>query len=179
MEAGPLQHEFHGQFGPWLAAVPRDEDQVRKVVHDLVDELNVLAGCFQPRAWYPGTTEDRYAKFDAFGVDRIHLLVVDWDLGECSRGKHADGPGSEGLMLADQATDPCHTFIWAGSRRRDEPIGESLHRIGPRTGRVADADQTFLDAPQVHLTHRHGDRVVPVLHSLLGNVFEHVLNREV
>ena len=139
----------------------------------------MLAGCLQPRARYAGTAEDRYAKFDALGIDGIHLLVVDWDLGECSRGKHADGPGPEGLVLADEAIDPRHTLVGIGARRRDEPIGESLQRLGTRAGRVTDADQPLLDSPEVHFPHRHGDRVVDVLQGLLGNVFEHVLDREV
>ena len=82
-------------------------------------------------------------------------------------------------MFADEATDTRHTFIWIGARRWDEPIGKSLHRFSARSGRVTDADQTLLDSPEVHLPHGHSDRVVDVLQSLLGNVLEHVLNREV
>ena len=54
----------------------------------------------------------------------------------------------------------------------DDPIAMTLREmdlwgvekglIGARARRVTHADQPLLDSPQVHLPHRHGDRVVDV-----------------
>ena len=80
----------------------------------------------QQKEWDP--------ELDALGVERVHLLVVDGDLGEGAGGEDAKTADTEGLVLVDEAPDPDHAVVGVGVGTGNEPVGEALEGIGaPRS----------------------------------------------
>ena len=98
VQARPLEHQLDGEVVPRLAAVAGDERELGEVVHDFVDELDVLAGHLaDARPGHARAHEDRDVELAALRVERVELLVVDRHLREAAgreRSHRADAVAS-------------------------------------------------------------------------------------
>ena len=156
-------------------AVARHDREVREVVTDGVEPLDFLWPARHPRSHDPGIDEHRQVFFDAGRVDRVHLRVVDGDLGKLAAREHADAHDVVGrLRLLDAAHRTHHVVRIAHVVAEHEAVRVALPCLDP--GRTA-ARLADCDAPAIHLRQRPLDRI-GVGRDDVGDVLEHVLGRE-
>ena len=176
MQAGPFQHQLHGQGLPGLAAVAGDQGQLGEVVHDPVEALHVLAVHGQPRAGHPRAHEDGDIELAARCVHRVPLGVVDGDLREAPGREGAHCPDVVGLLAVADLAHRAHHVVGVGLAGGHEPVGMVGQSLAVHLALAA--DQAPLDAVGVHLAQGECDGIVRAV-LLLGHALEHVLHREV
>jgi hypothetical protein len=174
VQARPLEHELDGQGGPRLAAVHHHHRQVGEVVEDLVEPLDVLGPARHAGADDAAVDADGDAQLHARAVERVHLAVVERDLGVGAAGEAAGGDHAVLVPRGPQVAHGVDAPVGVESGRQVEAAG--VLALGPDAV-VAQADHGLVDAVGVHGGDRPGDGVDVLAHHV-GHALEHVLDRE-
>jgi hypothetical protein len=180
VEVRPLQHELHGQLGPRFAPVPGDEHELREVEHHLVDQLDPLRLELEARTRNTGAHERGNTELDALRVHRVHLLVVDGDLGERAGREHPDRSDVVLVLRPLHLPERVHAVVGIDRDGGDEAVGVLAQgAVAARVDVVErHADHPACNAPTIHLGERHGHGVGSIPEILLRHLLEHVLRRE-
>ena len=154
---------------------PSHDREFRKVVTDTIEMLDLLRIARHTRADDAGVDEDWQVEFYAGRIDRIHLRVVDRNLGKLSAGKAADGDDVVFFLGLLHGADRAHDVVGVRElHTENESVGISLLGFDSLFGETALRD---LDAPFVHLGQGPFDRIDIGTHDV-RHVLEHVLGRE-
>ena len=163
------------------------EGQVRKVVHDLVDQLHLLGGKRHPRAGNAGTAKDRKVQLTAQLVDGVHLRVVDRHLWIPTRREGSNRPQSGVPMESADSADRLRTVVGVGLMAGNKTVRVLLDH-GPAFALVRpDADHGQLHVVAVHEREAQVSPLGWILRFTVTvpclvrerDVLEHVLGRKV
>ena len=153
-----------------------DECEIREVVHDLVDQFDMLRG--ERDAWSGNThaDEDGQVEFARQRVERVHLLVIEWCA--VSGGERADCSQvhTTGMNLAN-ALDGRHDIGRIEFETGEEAVGVFFE--GPNAVRVVWVvpKHGLFDVVSIKIVEDKRNRIDTFI-GVRRNVFEHVLSGE-
>jgi len=188
VQAGPFEHELHGQVFPRLTSVAGHKCELGEVVHDLIDAFDMLSRRGYSWSGNAGATKDRDVEFAANGIDRVHESRVYRHLRQPARWERGDRFEADLVVQAPDLANRFDPFVGVRFETGDKSVGvlgDALVAVAVALGFAADHGD--LDPAPIHerqeqigSLRRIGEVAVAVAGLVRErHIFEHVLSGKV